>query len=61
MLTHQDAEEVAFTCARDARLASTKTVASIFWQIALEYQAEAARLNNGKKPHLGDMPLWLKE
>jgi hypothetical protein len=29
--------------------------------MALEYQAEAAKLSNGKKPYLGEMPLWLKE
>ena len=61
MRTHQDAEELALTCARSARLASTKAVALELWRRALEYQAEAAKLNNGKKPYLGETPLWLKE
>jgi hypothetical protein len=29
--------------------------------MALGYQAEAGKLNNGKRPDIGDLPLWLKE
>jgi hypothetical protein len=61
MRTHQDAKELALACARNARLASTKAVSLELWRMALEYQAEAAKLNNGRKPYLGEPPLWLNE
>jgi hypothetical protein len=61
MRTHQEAEELALVCARNARLASTKAAALELWRMALEYQAEAEQLNNGRKPYLGEPPLWLNE
>ena len=61
MRTFQEAQELALACARNARLASTKAVALELWRMALEYQAEAAQLNNGRKPYIGEEPLWLKE
>ena len=61
MRTHRDAAELATICARNARMAVSKEVAAELWQMALVYQAEAGNLNSGKKPDVGDLPLWLKE
>jgi hypothetical protein len=46
--------------AGNARSASTKQAARELWKIAQEYQAEAAKLDNGRLPDLGDPPQGLK-
>jgi hypothetical protein len=61
MHTYREAAELAQLCARNARLASTKAVALELWRMAQEYQAEAAKLRNGKMPDIGDVPPWLDE
>jgi hypothetical protein len=61
MRTYSEAFELAMMCARNARLASTKQVARELWKMAQEYQAEAAKLGNGKVPDLGSPPQGLEE
>jgi hypothetical protein len=45
----------------NAHLSSNKQVARELWRIALEYQAEAAKLGDGKLPEFGDPPLGLED
>jgi hypothetical protein len=59
MRTYKEALELATMCARNACLSSNKQVARELWKMAQEYQAEAAKLDNGKLPDLGDPPLEL--
>jgi hypothetical protein len=61
MRTYSEALELALMSARNARLSSNKQVARELWRIALEYQAEAAKLGDGKVPELGDPPLRLED
>jgi hypothetical protein len=60
MRTYTEAVELAVMSARCARSASTKRVAQELWEIAQEYQAEAAKLNGGTPPDLGDPPRGLE-
>lgn len=47
---------LARMCARQARVSTAKDVARELWNVALEYQQEAAKLANGKPPRIGDPP-----
>jgi len=60
MRTYSEALELATMCARNARLSSNKQVARELWKMAQEYQAEAAKLDNGRQPELGDPPQELE-
>jgi hypothetical protein len=59
--TYTEAVELAVMSARCARSASTKRVAQELWKIAQEYQAEAAKLNGGTLPDIGDPPQGLED
>jgi hypothetical protein len=61
MHTYSEASELALMSARNARSASTKQVARELWKMAQEYQAEAAKLGNGRVPDLGSPPDGLKD
>jgi hypothetical protein len=61
MRTYNQALELAMMCARNARLSSNKQVARELWKMAQEYQAEAAKLDDGRLPSLGNQPQWLQE
>jgi hypothetical protein len=61
MRTYSEVLELALMSARNARLCSNKQVARELWRTALEYQAEAAKLGDGKLPELGDPPLGLED
>ena len=56
MRTYDEALELAVMSARNARLSANKQVARELWKIAQEYQAEAAKLANGRLPDIGDPP-----
>ena len=60
MRTYYDVFELAVMSARCARGASNKQTARELWKIAQEYQAEAAKLNGGTPPDLGDPPRGLE-
>jgi hypothetical protein len=60
MRTYSEALELAIMCARNARLTSNRQVARELWKMAQEYQAEVAKLDNGRMPDLGDTPPWLE-
>ena len=61
MRTYSEALELALMSARNARSASTKQVARELWKMAQEYQAEVAKLSNGRVPDLGSPPDRLKD
>jgi hypothetical protein len=48
--------KLAEMSARSAHCASNKKVARELWKIAQEYQFEAAKLNGGTLPDIGDPP-----
>ena len=60
MRSYSEAFELAIMCARNARLSSNKEVARELWKMAQEYRAEAAKLDNGRLPDLGNPPLGLE-
>lgn len=47
---------LARMCARQARVSTANDVARQLWNMALEYQQEAANLAEGKPPEIGDPP-----
>lgn len=53
MLTYSEALGLAMMCAKNARLSTEKAVARELWKMAQEYQAEAAELDNGRRPEFG--------
>jgi hypothetical protein len=53
MPTHEDLAELAKICARHARVATNKDVASALWKMAEDYQSEAAKLDSAKSPDIG--------
>jgi hypothetical protein len=60
MRTYSEALELAIMSARNARLAANKRVAHELWKMAREYQAEAAKLGDGRVPDIGDPPLGVE-
>jgi hypothetical protein len=61
VLTYKEAVGLAKRCAFNARLALTKEAAAELWKMAKEYQEEAAKLDSGRKPDIGELPPWLKQ
>ena len=59
MRTYGESLELAEMCARNARIASNKDVARELWKMAQEYQAEVAKLDDGRLPELGNPPQGL--
>jgi hypothetical protein len=58
--SHRQAAELALMCAYNARGAATHPVAAELWQMAKEYQAEAARLDRNQPVELGEPPRLLR-
>jgi hypothetical protein len=56
MPTHEDLAELAKICARHARGATDKDVATVLWKMAEDYQAEAVKLDSGKPSDIGEPP-----
>jgi hypothetical protein len=56
MPTHEDLAELAKICARRARGATDKDVATVLWKMAEDYQAEAVKLASGKSSDIGEPP-----
>lgn len=52
--------ELAKVCAAQARLTTSKDVASTLWLMARNYQERAGQRNGGKLPEIGDPPDLLK-
>ena len=60
MHTYSEAFELAMMFGRNARLSTNIEVARELWKMAQEYQAEAAKLGNGRMPDLGNPPEGLE-
>jgi len=56
MRTYEEAANLARFCANQARLATVQTLADEMWRLALEYQQEAAKLDNENPPRIGARP-----
>jgi hypothetical protein len=54
MPTHEDLAELAKICARHARGATDKEVATVLWKMAEDYQTEAVKLDSGQSPDIGE-------
>ena len=57
MRTYKELVDLATSCANSARFATSSAVAYEFWQMALDYQESAAKLNGGKPPAIGEPPI----
>ena len=56
MTTHEDLAELAKICARHARGATNKDVATALWKMAEDYQTEVVKLDSAKSPDIGEPP-----
>ena len=59
MRTYEEAASLARFCANQARIAGVQTLADEMWRLALQYQQEAARLDSGHIPAIGEKPARL--
>jgi len=57
MRTYKELVDLAISCADTSRLTTSPEVASQLWRMAMDYQEEAAKLNDGKLPNIGDPPI----
>ena len=57
MRTYKELVDLATSCANSARFATSPAVAYQFWQMAMNYQESAAKLNGGKLPDFGNPPI----
>jgi hypothetical protein len=56
MRTYDELVELATICMRQSRVTTSQRVAVELWRMAREYQKEAARLDGGRLPDIGDPP-----
>ena len=56
MPTHEDLAELAKICARHARGATDKDLATVLWKMAEDYQAAAVKLDSGESSDIGEPP-----
>jgi len=59
--SYSETFELAMVCARNARFSGNKDVAREFWKMAQEYQAESAKLDDGRLLDLGTAPQWVED
>jgi len=57
MRTYKELFDLASSCANSARFSDSPALAYEFWQMAIDYQQSAAKLNDGKVPDIGDPPI----
>ena len=57
MRKYKELVDLAISCADSSRLMTSPEVASQLWRMAMDYQEEAAKLNDGKLPNIGDPPI----
>ena len=55
-----DLIELVRVCAAHARMTTDRSTALTLWQLAIEYQQRAAKLDAGILPDIGDPPAFLK-
>jgi hypothetical protein len=57
MHTFKELVDLAKSCANIARRTINPEIAIYFWRLAMDYQVKAAKLNDGKPPDIGDLPI----
>jgi hypothetical protein len=57
MRTYNEIVDLATSYADAARLTTSPELACQLWRTAMEYQGNAAKLNDGKLPNIGDPPI----
>ena len=60
MRSYAETVDLARSCALNARLAPSRELSAELWKMAAKYRAEAAELNGGALPDIGNLPLWLR-
>jgi hypothetical protein len=60
MRTYKELVDLAMTCAKQAHITTSKDVAHELWRMAVGYQQQAAHLNAGKIPDIGEKPAHLR-
>ena len=55
---YEELAALAKICARQAHVARTKEAAAQLWLMAQQYRADAAKLDHGRSPEIGEPPLW---
>jgi hypothetical protein len=56
MRTYKELLDLAITCAKQAHFTTSKDVADELWRMAVGYQQQAAQLDGGKLPDIGQKP-----
>ena len=59
MRTYKELLELAVTCAKQAHITTSKDVAHELWRMTVGYQQQAAHLDSGKLPDIGEKPAYL--
>ena len=60
MWAFEDLQELALVCAHQALVTARNRGAAELWRLATQYQAEAAKVGNGKVVNIGKRPRWAK-
>jgi hypothetical protein len=60
MRTYKELVDLAMTCAKQAHITTSKDVAHELWRMAVGYQQQAAHLDGGKPPDIGEKPPHLR-
>jgi len=56
MRTYEELVDLAMSCVKQAHITTSKDVAYELWRMAIGYQQQAAQLNGGKLPDIGEKP-----
>ena len=56
MRTYDEVAMIARFCANQARITPNANLAREMWRFAIAYQQEAAALDSGKRPDIGEKP-----
>ena len=60
MRTYEELVDLAMTCVKQAHITTSKDVAYELWRMAIRYQQQAADLDGGKLPDIGQKPAHLR-
>ena len=60
MRTYEELVDLAMTCVKQAHITTSKDVAYELWRMAIRYQQQAADLDGGKLPDIGESPTHLR-
>jgi hypothetical protein len=60
MRTYEELVDLAKTCVKQAHITTSKDVAYELWRMAISYQQQAAHLDGGELPDIGQKPAHLR-